>query len=380
MKKLLLSALAVAACASVSATEYTLNMQDASDFQGTYSEEKKNDDGSVKEGAKYQPLASLTVDGFTFATDKATGKSDPAYYFPTTTATTKVYTIRVYTGNTLTITAPEGVKMGKIVFTGSNGTAGAATTANVGGISDVTKTAMTWVNTEAVSSVTITYAANFRIASMVVSTEGGDIPTPPAQATFAKTTTVDNGKYVFAVNEDGTVKMAGPENAGATYGRMLLGATISGNTVTTSEANAFDLTVADGKVTIKDAEGRFYGMDNSHFTSFQFYTEANEGCYWTYAVEGENVKFTNVLNNTCIISQTKGTSGTWYTNLAPAKAPTEFNLPMLFKQDGAGVETIVVENENAPVEYFNLQGVRVAEPANGIFIRRQGNKVTKVAL
>ncbi len=53
---------------------------------------------------------------------------------------------------------------------------------------------------------------------------------------------------------------------------------------------------------------------------------------------------------------------------------------MLFKQDGAGVETIVVENENAPVEYFNLQGVRVAEPANGIFIRRQGNKVTKVAL
>ncbi|MDE6127463.1 MAG: hypothetical protein K2G30_10985, partial [Muribaculaceae bacterium] len=34
----------------------------------------------------------------------------------------------------------------------------------------------------------------------------------------------------------------------------------------------------------------------------------------------------------------------------------------------------------APAEYFNLQGIRVAEPANGIFIRRQGDKTTKVAL
>lgn len=379
MKKLLLSALAVAACASVSATEYTLEMKNAANIDGPFTEEKTNDKGQVT-AAHYQPLKSLTVDGFTFATTKGSGTTDPAYSHPTTTSTNPVYTLRLYKQNTLTITAPEGIKMGKISFSGSNGKANASVTASAGAVSGVTTTAMEWVNTEAVSELTLTFSENFRIASMVVSTEGGDIPTPPAQATFAKTTTVETGKYVFAVNEDGTVKMAGPENAGATYGRMLLGTAISGNTVTTSEANAFDLTVADGKVTIKDAEGRFYGMDNSHFTSFQFYTEANEGCYWTYAVEGENVKFTNALNTNCIISQTKGTSGTWYTNLAPAKAPTEFNLPMLFKQDGAGVETIVVENENAPVEYFNLQGVRVAEPANGIFIRRQGNKVTKVAL
>ena len=35
-------------------------------------------------------------------------------------------------------------------------------------------------------------------------------------------------------------------------------------------------------------------------------------------------------------------------------------------------------DENAPVEYFNLQGVRVAEPAAGLYIRRQGNNVAKV--
>lgn len=33
---------------------------------------------------------------------------------------------------------------------------------------------------------------------------------------------------------------------------------------------------------------------------------------------------------------------------------------------------------NAPVEYFDLQGRSIAEPANGIFIKRQGSKVTKV--
>ena len=42
-----------------------------------------------------------------------------------------------------------------------------------------------------------------------------------------------------------------------------------------------------------------------------------------------------------------------------------------------GVEDVIVD-ENAPVEYYNLQGVRVANPENGIYIRRQGSKVSKV--
>ena len=43
------------------------------------------------------------------------------------------------------------------------------------------------------------------------------------------------------------------------------------------------------------------------------------------------------------------------------------------------IETVAADfDENAPVEYYNLQGVRVANPANGIFIKRQGNKVEKV--
>ncbi len=42
-----------------------------------------------------------------------------------------------------------------------------------------------------------------------------------------------------------------------------------------------------------------------------------------------------------------------------------------------GVEGVEID-ANAPVEYFNLQGVRVANPENGLFIARQGNKTVKV--
>lgn len=55
----------------------------------------------------------------------------------------------------------------------------------------------------------------------------------------------------------------------------------------------------------------------------------------------------------------------------------EFTLNMHY--DSSSVDEIGAA-DNAPAVYYNLQGVEVANPENGIFIRRQGNKVTKVAL
>lgn len=47
--------------------------------------------------------------------------------------------------------------------------------------------------------------------------------------------------------------------------------------------------------------------------------------------------------------------------------------------DGAtGIDNIITDNTNKTLEYFNLQGVRVENPSNGIYIRRQGNDVQKV--
>ena len=44
-----------------------------------------------------------------------------------------------------------------------------------------------------------------------------------------------------------------------------------------------------------------------------------------------------------------------------------------------GVNGIEMDAAAAPAEYYNLQGIRVANPENGIFIVRQGNKVMKIA-
>lgn len=44
-----------------------------------------------------------------------------------------------------------------------------------------------------------------------------------------------------------------------------------------------------------------------------------------------------------------------------------------------GIDSVTI-GDDAPVEYYNLQGVRVDNPAGGLFIRRQGNKAEKVIL
>jgi hypothetical protein len=46
----------------------------------------------------------------------------------------------------------------------------------------------------------------------------------------------------------------------------------------------------------------------------------------------------------------------------------------------AGIEGVAADSQEAPVEYYNLQGVRVSNPGTGLYIRRQGTKVEKVAI
>ena len=47
----------------------------------------------------------------------------------------------------------------------------------------------------------------------------------------------------------------------------------------------------------------------------------------------------------------------------------------------AGIEDVIAdEDADALVEYFNLNGVRVDNPQNGIYIKRQGKKVEKVLI
>ena len=55
----------------------------------------------------------------------------------------------------------------------------------------------------------------------------------------------------------------------------------------------------------------------------------------------------------------------------------DFTLEKYVAEGGSAVSEVEVADENAPVEYYNLQGVRVANPTNGLYIVKQGKKVTK---
>ena len=68
-------------------------------------------------------------------------------------------------------------------------------------------------------------------------------------------------------------------------------------------------------------------------------------------------------------------SNSLYTPNTQYAKPSVLSLPT----DWAAVENISVESTGA-VEYYNLQGVRVANPESGLYIRRAGNKATKVYL
>ena len=56
------------------------------------------------------------------------------------------------------------------------------------------------------------------------------------------------------------------------------------------------------------------------------------------------------------------------------KAPSQYSFSVIANS----IDGISVDSEDAPVEYYNLQGVKVENPSNGVFIKVQGKKSEKV--
>lgn len=76
-------------------------------------------------------------------------------------------------------------------------------------------------------------------------------------------------------------------------------------------------------------------------------------------------------------------SAEYTSDYGPGKLYDTWSNYSLASTEPGGGGTTGVENigaDNAPVEYFNLQGVKIANPEKGIFIKKQGNKTTKVVL
>ena len=86
----------------------------------------------------------------------------------------------------------------------------------------------------------------------------------------------------------------------------------------------------------------------------------------------------DVADNVYISSYSYSIVGAYALPKAENTYTTPANDVVVVSKTMTGIEEIATEN--APVEYYNLQGVKVNAPENGIFIRKQGAKTTKVVL
>lgn len=59
--------------------------------------------------------------------------------------------------------------------------------------------------------------------------------------------------------------------------------------------------------------------------------------------------------------------------VTPAKMSYAIN-----SSGASAIDSIGIDEINAPIEYFNLQGIKIENPTNGIFIKKQGANVSKV--
>ena len=118
------------------------------------------------------------------------------------------------------------------------------------------------------------------------------------------------------------------------------------------------------------------------------YSADNQGIEWWDAIA---TPITTVWFNTAPYTGTKTspdfyfddyTTGEAFPGCADSKNSDKgWCKPEFYKNVTSGINDVIIDNnDNAPVEYYNLQGVLVNNPENGIYIRRQGTKATKIVL
>ena len=124
----------------------------------------------------------------------------------------------------------------------------------------------------------------------------------------------------------------------------------------------FQYTIAeDGSVTASNSNTYSITSNHQRPSDMAFDYAGNLYCITAYK-ETLSVWSVPTDNNTCT---------------TPAKS----NLLVSLTEND--ITTGIVEvgvDADAAVEYYNLQGVKVANPSNGVFIKKQGNKTTKVVL
>ncbi len=374
MKKLLLSILALVAVVGFAKAEtITVNVNDATDITGEHFAEKPKEGTSNGEAEKWQPLESLKLGDFLFEFS-TTGKTAPAYYKTMSTTTGGQYTIRVYAGSKVKVTAPAGFTMTNVSFKGSNAASGLTLTATPGTMT-LSGNNAAW--TGSASSFSFDVSATWRISEVTFSNENGGTTPPDVPGddllTFTKATQFEAGEYAI-VAEGKAAKCL----TGKTYGYINgTDVTVSGDQVKAPAECVFTFTQAQGGYYIQDSENRYLYMKGT-YNSYNFADDlgdTEDGALWTVSIAANGeATITNVAKAKVIQWSVQYNSYGAYAELTNV-------LPVLYKKENASVGAVEADNANQPVEIYNLQGVRLNSSDNlpaGVYVRRQGSEVTKI--
>ena len=225
--------------------------------------------------------------------------------------------IRIYTGSTMQFSVAKDGIIKSIVFTKTNNNNPKWTNPTVD-TGNFNGTTLTWTpaDNSTVNSVTFTCGGQVQIGTITVTYDLGK-PAPPCIVTETET----------------TIHVSCDENCTLEYKKVVYTPKANGPARANSVVDdAADWTPLDGNtVEIEKI--------NNHGKQFTFRAKHASGA---------------VSDETAFAVNADGTT--------------------------TGVESVEAEEADAPVEYFNLQGVRVMNPDKGLFIRRQGNRVEKVMM
>lgn len=197
-----------------------------------------------------------------------------------------------------------------------------------------------------------------------------------------------------------TIKGQQPETTGATFNFMdVASLNPAQEDPGTKGVNVAGVTFTEGNVQLILAENtnssvaRLWTLTNNRGTVLRLYT--TDKATIKAIGEGERIAkitFTVADGATCKPIFTTGTYSdsnyTWVSGAADGVEEVFFtvektsNISKLTVEltSSTGIDDITADDNNAPVEYYNLQGMRVKADnlTPGLYIRRQGNKTTKI--
>ena len=264
----------------------------------------------------------------------------------------------VVNNSTLTVTAPS--EAGDYTLT--------VTPYNVDGVAGTTATAEYTVSAPAIASFDIFFKCSQSTGAQISGTNAASLEYMVHTDSYAKVTSVSAPSNLCG----------GPENngkRGIRFGTYASGSYKKGS-LTINLAHAYKIISIDVILTTykssnsKAPKNPTWNLDiNGHTMATALTSDVTTPTTYTIPFESTLSRAADGLEDALTIKSTD--------------APVDvYSLKINFDPVVSGIEKVTFTNEDAdaPVEYFNLQGVRVQNPGQGLYIRRQGNRVEKVAL